>query len=272
MKMSLRDGYQPGVPCWVDTWRANPVEAVGFYTELFGWDAQDTMPPGSPRSYYMCRLRGRDVAAVGSPVPEGAPAETAWGTYVWVESADDTAARVMSAGGRVVVEPFDSLDGGRMAIVTDPAGALLGVWQTGAHKGAQVVNAPGAWAMSMLNTHDAERAKKFYRDVFGWETDTFDMGDGEITMWRVPGYVGGEPGQPVSREVVGVMAPAAGADVAPHWSVNFWIDDADAAAETTRRLGGKVVTPPHDMPGFREAELADPQGAVFTVSQLKPGG
>ena len=270
--MSERDGYQPGVPCWVDTWRTNPDEAVEFYTELFGWDAQDTMPPGSPRSYYMCRLRGRDVAAVGSPVPEGAPAEPVWGTYVWVDNADDTAATVIAAGGRAVVEPFDSLDGGRMAIVADPAGAVLGVWQPGAHKGAQVVNEPSAWAMSSLNTHDAERAKRFYGDVFGWETDTFEMGGGEISMWRVPGYEGGEPEQPVSREVVGVMSPAAGDDVPPHWSVNFWIDDADAAAEKAGRLGGKVVTPPHDLPGFREAVLADPHGAVFSVSQLKAGG
>jgi uncharacterized protein len=268
--MSERDGYQPGVPCWVDTWRADPEATVAFYTELFGWEAEDTMPPGSPRRYFMCRRRGRDVAAVGSPLPEGAPPVPVWGTYVWVESADDAAARAVDAGGSVVVEPFDSLDAGRMAVLADPAGAVFGVWQPAAHRGAQLVNEPGAWAMSILNTRDPEGAKAFYGAVFGWETDTFDMGEGEMSLWRVPGYVGGEPGQPVSREVVGVMAPMASDGSAPHWSVNFWVDDADAAADNAARLGGSVVVPPHDIPGFREAVLADPQGAVFSVSKLNP--
>ena len=270
--MSERDGYQHGVPCWIDTWRPDPQPAVSFYTELFGWEAEDTMPPGTNGQHYMCRLGGRDVAAIASRPDKAPSTPPAWGTYVWVESAEDAAAKAVDAGGNVVMEPFPSLDGGRIAVVADPAGAALGVWQPGAHKGAQLVNEPGAWAMSMLNTRDPEGAKKFYGAVFGWETDTFDMGEGEITMWRVPGYVGGEPEQPVSREVVGVMAPAVGDDVAPHWSVNFWIDDADGAAEKTARLGGSVVEPPHDLPGFREAVLADPEGADFSVSELRPAG
>ena len=106
-------------------------------------------------------------------------------------------------------------------------------------------------------------------------TDTFDMGEGEITLWRVPGYVGGEPEQPVSREVVGVMAPMSGewfpADATPHWSVNFWVDDTDAIADRAVQLGGEAVVPPYDAPGFREAVLADPQGAVFSVSKLTAG-
>src|SRR3712207_9314953 len=80
--------------------------------------------------------------------------------------------------------------------------------------------------MSQLNTPDPEGAKTFYGAVFGWETETFDMGGGEITMWRLPGYVGGEPEQPVSREVIGVMVPMSGdrspEDVQAHWSVDFW--------------------------------------------------
>jgi uncharacterized protein len=272
MEMSERDGYQPGVPCWIDTWRPEPEAAVDFYTQLFGWQAENTMPPGTPGEHYMCRLRGRDVAAIASRPDKAPPTAPAWGTYVWVESAENTAARVVDAGGEVVMEPFPSLDGGRIAVVADPGGAVLGVWQPGAHRGAQLVNEPSAWSMSLLNTRDPEQAKAFYGEVFGWETDTFDMGEGEFTMWRVPGYVGGEPEQPVSREVVGAMVPAAGDDVEPHWGVTFWIDDTDRAAEEAARLGGSVVTPPHDLPGFREAVLADPDGGVFSVSELRQGG
>jgi hypothetical protein len=101
---------------------------------LFGWEAENTMPPGVAGKHFMCRLRGRDVAAVASR-PRSAPPVTAWTTYVWVESADETAARAGEAGGGVLVDPFDSLDGGRIAIVADPSGAAIGIWQPGTHKG-----------------------------------------------------------------------------------------------------------------------------------------
>jgi predicted enzyme related to lactoylglutathione lyase len=272
--MSERDGYEPGVPCWVATVHPDPDKAVSFYTELFAWEATNLMPPDSPSKYFVCTLRGRDVAAVGSERGEGAPSVPAWYTYIWAESADDTVARVTDAGGSVVIEPFDRLDAARMAVVADPAGAVFGVWQPGERRGARLVNEPGAWSMSQLNTRDPEGAKAFYGAVFGWETDTFDMGEGEVTLWRLPGYVGGEPTQPVSREVVGVMVPVSGdgspEDASAHWSVDFWVDDADAIADKAAKLGGKIVTPTFDTSVGRTAVLADPQGAVFSVSKVGP--
>ena len=119
--MLERDGYLPGVPCWVDTAQPDPEAAVAFYGGLFGWDLEDVMPPGSPGQYFMARLRGGAVAAIGSQ-PQGAPPMAVWNTYIWVESADEAAAKVRAAGGRVVAEPFDVLDAGRMAVVTDPEG------------------------------------------------------------------------------------------------------------------------------------------------------
>jgi uncharacterized protein len=90
-------------------------------------------------------------------------------------------------------------------------------------------------------------------------------------MWRLPGYLGGEPKQAVPRDVVAVMAPLTGEGVAPHWSVNLWVDDADAVAGKAAELGGDVVDAPTDGPGFRDAVLADPEGARFSVSQLIAG-
>ena len=132
--MPDRDGYIPGVPCWVDTSQPDPEAAAAFYGGLFGWELEDTMPAGSPGKYFMARLRGGDVAAVGS-LPDEAPAVAAWNTYVWVASADETAAKVLAAGGRVLMEPFDVFDAGRMAIFADPEGAVFGVWQPDQHEG-----------------------------------------------------------------------------------------------------------------------------------------
>ena len=267
--MSQRDGFQAGVPCWVDTWQPDADAAVAFYAELFGWQAEDTMPPGIDGKHYMCRLRGRDVAAIASR-PEGAPDVTAWTTYVWIDDVDATVAKVLGAGGSVLKEPFDALDGGRIAVIADPAGAALGIWQPGAHKGAQLVNEPSAYSMSGLMTTDPEGAKRFYPVIFGWEIETFEMGDDELVMWTVPGYVGGEPQQPVPRDVVAAMLPPSNGDAPrPHWSVDFWIADVDDAVSKVRRLGGQVLAEPYDVPdtGLRQGVFMDPQGATFSLTQ-----
>ncbi len=267
--MSERDGFQPGVPCWVDTWQPDADAAMRFYTQIFGWEAEETMPEGVEGTHYICRLRGRDVAAIASR-PEGAPEVTAWTTYVWVDDVDATAARARGAGGSVVVEPFDALDGGRIAVIADPAGAVIGAWQPGTHRGAQLVNEPGAYAMSSLMTGDPENSKRFYGEVFGWDTETFAMGESEMVLWLVPGYVGGEPEQPVRRDVAAAMLPLemGGDGVDPHWNVDFWIADVDAAAARVEDGGGRVLTPPYDMPGgMRQGVFVDPQGAAFTLTQ-----
>ena len=121
--------------------------------------------------------------------------------------------------------------------------------------------------MSMLHTPDPEGAAAFYGTLFGWTTESF----GKATMFRLPGFVGGEPEQPGSREVVAVMRPAGNGEPA-RWDVDFGIADAEAAAARAGELGGAVVTGPYDTPIQRQAVLADPTGATFTVSQLKRGG
>lgn len=291
--MSERDAYEPGVPCWVDTLQPNSDRAAGFYAELFGWEVEDRTPPDSPGKYFVCKLRGRDVAAIGSQPSDYVPPD--WNTYVRVDSVEDVAAKAIEAGGSVVLEPLDWLGGGRAAMIADHAGAVLGVLEPGTHRGAHTVNELGAWAMSVLNTRDPEGSGRFYGAVFGWGTMTFDAGGRDLTMWRLPGYVGGVPEQPVPRDVVAAAAsitdeglPSDGfdgdgqggpqpllvramEDRAPHWSVNFWVPDADAVAARTAELGGRVIVPPYDAPGFRAVVVADPQGAALTVGQPTAG-
>src|SRR5688500_6164943 len=184
MRMPERDGYIPGVPCWIDTSQPDPEAAVDFYGGLFGWVFENMLPPDSPGKYFIGRIRGGDVAAVGS-VPEGAPPMAMWNTYVWVESADETASKVTDARGTVVTEPFDIMDSGRMAVLADPEGAVFCVWQANRHKGAQVVNEHGSLNFNGLHTRDPDAAKSFYRSVFGW--DILDLGGG-FEVWTLPGY------------------------------------------------------------------------------------
>src|SRR5690348_434436 len=171
--MPERDGYIQGVPCWVDTSQPDPHAAARFYGELFGWKLEDAMPAGSPSPYLIARIRGGDVAAIaGQQHP--APGSAVWNTYVWVDSADEAAERVRSAGGSVAMEPFDVPQAGRMAVFTDREGAEFRVWQPGQHRGARVVNEHGAVNFNTLHTREPEQAKDFYGSVFGWET--LDLG------------------------------------------------------------------------------------------------
>ena len=281
--MLERDGYLPGVPCWVDTSQPDPEAAVAFYRGLFGWEFEDAMPAGSPTHYFLARLRGGDVAAVGSQ-PQDGPGTAVWNTYVWVESADAAVAKVRDAGGRVVTDPFDVMDAGRMAVVTDPDGAAFCAWQAKRHKGARIVNEPGSLNFNSLNTRDAEGAKSFYRTVFGWET--LAVGGG-VEMWRLAGYgdflAQSDPelrqrqadsdGAPEGfADVVATLNPIADGqpELPAHWSVTFAVDDADATAQRAAELGGRVDVAPFDAPWVRMTVITDPQGATFTGSKFTP--
>jgi uncharacterized protein len=269
--MSERDGFEHGVPCWVQGVYPDPAAAVAFYAELFGWEAENLMPADDPGDYFVCRLRGRDVAAIVSQHGAPAPPSAVWATHVWVESADEAAAKVNEAGGSVIGERFDSPGGGRQAVLSDPSGAVFCVWEPRERRGAQLVNEPGAWAMSALSTPDPAGSKRFYGAVFGWETETLGLGDAEMTMWKLPGYVGGEPQQPVARDVIATMVPPDGdaADVPPRWNVDFWILSVDKAVGKAKELGGEVLNGPYNIPdvGLRQAVIADPHGATLSLTQ-----
>ncbi|MEA2155676.1 MAG: uncharacterized protein QOE11_1816 [Solirubrobacteraceae bacterium] len=280
--MPERDHYIAGVPCWVDTSQPDPEAAVAFYGELFGWECDDVMPADAPGSYFMARIRGGNVAAIGA-VPEGAPPAATWNTYVNVDSADETASKVAAAGGRVLMEPFDVMDAGRMGVFADPEGAVFCVWQAKDNIGAGIVNEHGSVNFNDLHTRDAGAARSFYGAVFGWQT--LELGGG-MQMWTLPGYgddlVRDNPdlrkfiaaaGAPEGFEDVVATIVALDddrPDVPAHWGVTFAVDDADAIADKAAQLGGTVLAAPFDAPWVRMTVIADPQGATFTASRFVP--
>jgi predicted enzyme related to lactoylglutathione lyase len=264
--------------------QSDPQAAMSFYGELFGWEFENQMPDDAPGGYWIGRLHGLDVAAVAGPSEPGSPPPS-WNTYTAVDDADAAAERVQQAGGRVISEPSDVPDNGRMAVLADPEGAAFSVWEAGKFIGAQLVNEPGTWNFSDLNTHKPDDAARFYGSVFGWEVETFPMGDNSFTIFKMPGYAeflmqtdpelrerleasGGPSG---FADAVAICTDA-DADVPAHWSVTFAVDDADAAAKNAEALGGTVIVPPFDAEPVRMTVLADPQGAVFTASKYQPNG
>jgi predicted enzyme related to lactoylglutathione lyase len=272
--MPTRDEYPAGAPCWVETFQPEPRAALGFYGSLFGWDfsAPRTMPGGLAGDYFVARIDGRSVAGVGA-FPAGGPAVAVWNTQIRVDAIDAAVDLATANGATLMLGPVDASADGRLAVLVDPTGAAFSVWEPRGRAGAQLVNEPRAWTMSSLHTPAPDRAAAFYGAVFGWQTQA-PAPAAPVELFRLPGYVGGVPGQPMPRDVVAVMAStAAGPEgsamvVPPHWNVNIQVDDTDAVATRAARLGGTILMPPTDAPGFRSAVLLDPQGAAFSISQI----
>ena len=248
--MSDRNGYIPGVPCWVDSNQPDPLAAAEFYGALFGWELDEGMPPESGAHYLTARIRGGAVGAVSS-IPEGAPPMAVWNTYIQVDDADTTAKQAAAAGGTVLSEPFDIFDVGRMAVLSDTEGAVFCIWQPKEHQGAAVVNEHGAVNFNGLVTRDVAAAEAFYGAVFGWKQLPLPGSP----MWALPGYGDHlEESTPGLQEqsaamgapdgfidVVAQLMPIADGDTAtpPHWNVTFATEDVEATAAKARRARGR---------------------------------
>jgi len=269
-----REGFPPGVPCWIDTQQPDRDAALRFYGAVFGWSFENHLQRGD-RAYDLATLDGRVVAAIGS-----GPSDTTatWTTYIGVDDVEAAVANVEAAGGTVVAPPLRAGSAGRLALVTDPTGANLALWEPGRRKGVERVNEPGSWNWSLLSTPDPAGAAAFYAEVFGWETDRDAPGP---KLVRLPGYAdfleqfdpelrarhaaGGVP-EGFSDAVAWIL-PSRGA---AFWAVTFSVADADAAAQAAEQEGGRVVSGPTDTEWTREVVLADPAGATFTASAFRP--
>ena len=256
--MPERTEYAAGTPSWIDI--GTDVEAAKrFYGGLFGWEGQDAGPVEETGGYGFFLKNGKMVAGYG---PQQNPGPPFWSMYISVADADDTAAKIKSNGGQVIMDPMDVMAAGRMAIFQDPTGAFFSVWQPGEHKGAQLVNEVGAFSWNELNTRDIDAAKAFYSAVFGWACETMEMGPMTYTEVKL----GGEPIAGMTDMTANVPA-----EVPPHWLTYFPVDDADGAVSKAQELGGSVMVPPMDIPPGRFAVVADDKGAHFAVIKLVPG-
>ncbi len=257
--MSERTSYAPGTPCWVELSGTPDVEASeAFYRELFGWEMPEQPNSVQLGGYRRAKLGGRDVAGVSPRMDGGQP--TVWSTYVSVEDAAATAAKIADSGGTQIAEPMDVVGLGTMAVFTDPTGAVFGIWQPGTFAGAELVNEYGAFGWNELGTRDTGAAKEFYGRVFGWDyAEEESERAGTYTVWKAgDAMVGG---------MLDMNALGMPDEVPPNWLVYFTVEDTDAAVEKAKSGGGGVRMEPIDMPIGRFAVLADQFGAVFAVMQ-----
>jgi hypothetical protein len=255
--MSERTSYEPGTPSWVELSGTPDFDAAeAFYRDLFGWEIPEQPNSAELGGYRRAKLNGRDVAGASPVMQDGQPCE--WNTYLSVDDAAATMAKVRDAGGTVVVDTMDVMGMGKMAIFTDPTGAACGIWEPGSFIGAEIVNEDGAFSWNELDTRDVDGSIDFYGKVFGWTVEERDMGPmGTYRIWKD------------GDEIRGGLSDLNGHDIPDevpnHWVVYFTVPDADAAAATTKAAGGTVLSGPIDIGMGHIVILQDPQGATFAV-------
>jgi predicted enzyme related to lactoylglutathione lyase len=244
-------------PTWVDLSSPDIEASKQFYSQVFGWEP---LQIGGPEmgNYTFFNKGGKNVGGAASTnSPDQHPA---WTPYFAAPNADETAEKIRTAGGEIVMEPDDVPGGaGRMCVFKDSTGAYAGLWQAGMHRGFGIWQEVGSVSWVEMQSRDIAKAKQFYKQVFGWNEETMSMGPGgpEYTMWKLDGasFAGGMDMQP--------MVPA---NVPPHWLVYFQVENVDPSAEQIKALGGQVLVGPMPIPGGRFVVATDPQGATFGIT------
>jgi predicted enzyme related to lactoylglutathione lyase len=257
--------WAPGTPSWIDVTLPDVDKGKAFYHALFGWDYEDQFDDDGGRVYSMARKNGRDVSGLGWLSPEMAAGgmPPVWGSYVTVANVEKTAPRVAELGGTIVAPPMDVMNAGRMIVTMDPTGAVLCFWEPKEHNGADLVNEPGTFCWSELQTRDTAAAESYYTQLLGWTATTSDAAGMTYTEFSLDG-----------RGVAGMMAmpPMVPAEMPAMWLVYFAVADCDATIAKVAELGGSVVMPPMDIPAGRFALVHDDQGSMFYVIRLNETG
>jgi len=224
-----------------------------FYGELFGWEA------GAAQEEFGGYFNWtKDGELVAGGMPKHQPEHpTVWSVYLVTPDTKQTIDEAAARGSQVCVPAMDVGTLGTMGVVTDPGGALIGMWAPAEHRGFGTVREHGTPGWFELHTRDYAASLEFYRDVFGWTTQSV----GDTDEFRYSIFQSGE------EQLGGIMdATNFLPDGVPaHWSVYFAVDDTDAALAQIEELGGAVVMPAEDTPYGWLAVATDPTGAQFKL-------
>ena len=246
--MGTRERYEHGVFCYVELASDDAAAAKAFFEAVLGW----TYDEEPDIEYFTARRDGKRVGAVF-------PAQTqpGWLNYVTVEDLDAVLEQVDDLGGTVEQEPYDVKEWGRAAVVRDPSGASLSLWQPKENHGAELVNAPGSLTWNDLQTTDVDAAATFYAELLGWEIGDVEGAPDERKGIKV--------GDAMNGGIAKLADAAAEAGVPSHWLPIFAVEDVDQAVTAADEAGGRALAPGMDIPAGRMAVLADPQGVPFAV-------
>ncbi len=258
--MAIRNEYSVGQFCWVEVIARDMPEAREFYRRLFGWQSID-IETGTGRPYAYFELESRPVAGLGQ-MSETLVAKRQsgnWNSYIHVQSIADVCDRATQLGATVSVPETVVGSAGSLAFLRDPTGAEVGLWQKQDHAGAGLHQDFHCFCWNELRTRDLERAVEFYGQLFGWEFSDYPSAMGKY-------YVITHHDEACS----GILQmDHRWGDMPPRWAVYFAVQNVDLTVDRVRQLGGYAVVHPFDIAEGRGAVVADAQGAMFDLVQMR---
>lgn len=254
--MPIREHPPAGAPCWADLWTSDVEGSRRFYTEVFGWKADEPDPVHG--GYFMFNRERIPVAGAMGPVPGMVPTNS-WRPYLATINMEETLADAEALGANIVVPAMPVDDAGIQAVILDPTGAPVGVWQEGTFPGFTVLTESGAPSWFELYTRHYDAAVRFYEAAFGWQTEV--VSDSEQFRYTVMQDPGGE------GQLAGILDASSFLDEeeGSHWEIYWTVDDVDAAVTRVIAGGGAVLMAVEDSPYGRLATVADPEGAAFKL-------
>lgn len=256
--MTRRDSAPVGAPCWVDLWTSDVEGSRRFYAEVFGWVAEAPSPEHG--GYFMFTREGVPVAGAMGDMGE-LRADDTWKPYLATDDIERTLKLATEHGATVRAPAMPVADLGVQAVITDPQGLVVGVWQPVSFPGFTVTNEHGAPVFFAFDTEDYDGAVDFYRQAFGWSPLEEATDDGH----HYAGYMDPETDRPLAGIGDDVENLAEGEGAA--WWVFWQCDDVDASVEKVLALGGTLITAARDGGLGRVARVADPAGARFLLCE-----
>ncbi len=246
--------FAPGTPCWVDLFTSDPERSTAFYSALFGWEFADQGPEHG--GYTLATADGEPVAGLMRNRGDSGSPDT-WSTYLATADVEASVTAATEAGASVLAPAMAVGPLGSMAVLVDPAGAVVGLWQAREHTGFSRYNEPGSVVWDEVHSKGFGASRDFYARVFGW---TYDVAGDTDEFRYLTAKVDG-------TEVAGLMDSARflPPEVPSHWAVYFGVADADEAQERAVAHGATVLMAAQDTPFGRIADLLDPTGAPFKL-------
>ena len=230
--------HKPGKFVWVDLVTADVPGAKSFYGALFGWTFEE-------KNRYTTALH--DGARVAGFVSARDPERSEWIVNLSVEDVDRAVALAKEHGGSIEHEAVDAADRGRLALVSDPGGAVVLLLRSSSGDTPDRLPPVGSFLWRGLWTHDVDAALAFYTAVAGHTPKTVDFDGLPYSVLA-------------SKEIRRAGVMVAPPEVNPLWLPYVRVEDPIAAAERAVELGAHLVASDADA-----AILVDPSGAPFGV-------
>ncbi len=252
--------HAPGTFCYVELITTDTDASGAFYCSLFGWNRSD-QDMGELGLYTQFMLRDKVTAAMYKRTPEQASMNVPpnWGMYILVTDIDAATKRAAEIGGRILMDPMDIGESGRMSVLADPQGATFCLWQAKDHYGVQLRDEANTYCWGELMTSDVTAATEFYNKLLDWGTNTSDTeGMRDYTVFMTE-----------TGPTAGMMAitPEMG-PIPSNWLAYFQVADCQKAEARAKELGATILVPTTEIPSMGHFSVVqDPQQAVFGIFQ-----